>query len=165
MRTLQQLNKTIIDLKKSGVDKDKSDPANGDYVLKNKVYYRKSDRPNYILKWCTVKDPESKNPKMPMTSVWKYSFGFDFVKVSDFDYAVEGIVPNGDGYFQEGDAILMKIPVEQYVKKITDERQEHTNMLRQQKRSRDATLKKSGAQIKDDMVSDILGCPAEPQKG
>jgi len=165
MIPLQKLNKMIVDLKKSGVDKEKSNPAKGEYVFKNpKVYYKKSDRPDYVIKWCVMQNSDNNNPMIPLTEAWKYQYGFDFVKSSEFDYAVESIRPNGDGYFRVGDAVLMKIPTAVYVEKVIDERKAHDAQLRQQKTSWHAQLKKDGAVIKDDMVSDILGVAAEPQK-
>ena len=168
MIPLQNLKKHIIDLKKSGVDTRKSDVGPGKagkYVYsKEKVIYKKSDRPSVILKWCTMPQENQSNPKIPLTEAWKYTWGFDFVKASDFDYAVEGVTPNSLGYFQVGDAVLMKIPTDQYIAKVLEERQTHANQLKQQNRNWKTKTKKSGAVLKDDVVSDILGMDAEPQR-
>jgi len=162
MIPLQKLKK--IDLEKSGVDRKRSDPMAGKYVFnREKVYYKKSDRPSVILKWCTIPQENSANPKIALPQAWKYTWGFEFVKTTDFDYAVEGVTPNGDGYFQVGDAVLMKIPTDQYIAKVLEERQTHANQLKQQNRNWKTKTKKSGAVLKDDVVEDILGMPAEPQ--
>ena len=165
MIPLQKLNRRIIDLKASKVDKTKSKPAEGKYIFgAEKVYYAKKSRPPFILKWCVRPSVDSKNPGVPLVESWKYQYGFDFVKAGDYDYWVEGLTPDGDGHFVHGDAVLMKIPTEAYVTKVKEERDEHKNKLRGNVRGFRNRMKQQKADIKDDVLSDIMGgIDIEPQ--
>lgn len=165
MIPLYELNRRIVDLRASKVDKIKSNPDRGEYAFKGtKVYYSKKDRPPVIMKWCVRPKYDDKNPGVPLVESWKYHYGFDYVKASDWDYWVEGLRPDSEGHFSHGDAVLMKIPVEEYVKKVKNDRDESKRQLRGGIKSFRSRMRKQKAEIKDDVLGDILGVDTEPHR-
>jgi hypothetical protein len=68
--------------------------------------------PEYVFKW---------NRYEPRTNFreirnWQIQFGAEFVSVDD-DYVPEGIPADSEGHFPFDDAVLVKIPIDRYVKK------------------------------------------------
>lgn len=161
MIPLQALNRRILDLKASKVDTEKSTPAN--YVFKgDKKYYSKRSKPKFITKWCTV--PNEKERGVPLLKSWEFLYGFTPVKFNDFDYWVEGITPDGSGHCIHGDAILVKIPIEKYVEKVKADRKASVDATVSGVRSFKARTQKTGGELKNDIVSDILGIDSQPNR-
>jgi hypothetical protein len=116
---LQEIN--IVDLKNSKWDREKSDPTKGKYVfLPNKkryIDYRGDSgaRPPFKFIWNRY-NPYSQPPYKDIAE-WQAKWKCELVKASDEDYWPEGVMPNQDGAYTNGDVILMKMPLEEYLQK------------------------------------------------
>lgn len=116
------LNKIkFVDLKRSDVNWDASDPLKGKYVFRKKVYITQASyasdslRPPHVLKWVTDNDETGDSSVMN----YKYEFGAEEVNYKDRDYWPEPLMPNETGHYKfYPDALLMKIPVERQLEKI-----------------------------------------------
>lgn len=100
----------IIDVKRSVYDKEKSDPAKGKFVWQKKVfidYKSPENRPKFKFSWnrnheWAVGDWQNKWP------------GCTFVEPQD-NYVPAGLSPNADNHYIFKDAVLMKIPIQEYI--------------------------------------------------
>lgn len=108
--------KRIVDLNRSEWDKAKSAPTKGNYEFTKKVYVEKADyldaqvRPPYKFKW---------NRYEPRTNYkevrdWQIKLGASFVTTKD-PWWPEGVPPDSEKKYVFGDAVLMKIPLRQYL--------------------------------------------------
>lgn len=107
----------IIDLKRSQWDRKKSDPKKGRYDFQKIVYYKTRDfQEGYIhpykLKWCKYSEKDYPRP-FAKYQEWmvKYKNAMSMVKVGD-DYVPEGVFPDAEGKYVDGDLVLVKIPIE-----------------------------------------------------
>ena len=102
----------IISVKASEWDKEKSKPSEGEYVFTKKVFvepslYRTPHRPLFTFRW-------NRNHEYAIAD-WQNKWpGCTFVTPKD-GYIVDRLHPNGEGHYVYKDAVLMKIPVEEYV--------------------------------------------------
>lgn len=105
----------FVDLTRSELEKS-SDPRKGNYEFRKKVYVEKADyrnasvRPPFKFQW---------NRYEPRTNYkevrdWQIKLGASFVTLND-PYWPEGIPPDGEGKYVFGDAVLMKIPLRQFL--------------------------------------------------
>jgi len=151
----------LIDLKRSEIDKEKSDPKIGKYVFKKKAYtkYPFADD-TYKYKWNTVdRRPNQISPE----EEWKINYKFDYVVVGQDNVWPEGVKPNGEGHYQFGDAILMKCRIEDYIEKRKHEIAKSEKAYKAKRDEYQASLRKIGRQVKgkvdidEQMRQDILG--------
>lgn len=106
----------LIDLRTSGVDKANSNPEKGEYTFKNGkryVTYRgdKAAAPPYKFVWVRYYAGDKYRDVRDYKTNWKASE----VTTSD-PYWPEGIIPT-NGFYIEGDVILMKVPILEYARK------------------------------------------------
>lgn len=144
----------IVDLKASDIDKSASDRATGKFVFKKKVYidYQgvKSARPLYRFSWCT---------NTPFAIVdWQQKWsGTDFVSVND-DYWPESGTVDANGHYVYGpDAILMKIPIESYLKQRRKEIQRSEMAPKAVVQSLHDEYRAAGVDITDEQAHAMLG--------
>jgi len=107
----------IVDLNRSELDEEKSDIDKNKYVFKKKVYVKRPDdylkketRHPYFFHWGRQTDSGRE------VDNWKIKWGYDFVTKED-KYWPEGVPRNTEGHYQWGDAVLMKIPIRNFLKK------------------------------------------------
>jgi hypothetical protein len=102
----------IVDLKRSKQDAKKSNPDKAEYVFEPgaKKYVDKSAMiaDNACFSWCQY------NPRdgMRMLNEWKVKYGYEPVKHSVDPYWPEGAQKNALGYWQYGDLVLVKAPLD-----------------------------------------------------
>lgn len=111
----------FVDLKKSKLDKEKSNLETDDYRFKSggKVYVDPrgiTRSPDYKIKWGSlIRDGRD-------LMMLRFSFPFwDFVTPEDKIWP-EGVKRNSDGHYQYGDAILIKCELQNYLDKIKKDR-------------------------------------------
>ena len=101
----------IVDLKRSKLDK-KSDPERPEYVFQpgGKKYIDKSAMiaDNLCFSWCQY------NPRdgFRMLNEWKVKYGNEPIKHKVDPYWPEGAEKNSQGYWQYGDLIAVKAPLD-----------------------------------------------------
>jgi len=106
-----------VDMKKSTINKEKSDEKRGVYTFKKKVLYTPKPSDGYAYKWVQTR-PEN-------IQKWQYSHKADFVTVGDDVYPAP-LAVNADGHYQMpgGDLVLMKIPMDIWLdKRVKEKRQ------------------------------------------
>jgi len=112
MATLADLK--IVDLKRSIIDKEKSDPSKNRYVFIEKKYVDKEtySAENIWFSWCHY------NPKdgFEMFEDWRLN-GWEPVRRGEDHYYVEGATPHVDGYWTYKDVILMKCTLDDEAKR------------------------------------------------
>lgn len=108
----------FVDLRHSDWDKEKSKRETGEYIFDNKVYLKYRKNPAFHLAWCRY-NPHSTPPYADLWE-WQVMWGYTPVTTMD-DYWPEGIPPNADGKYVNGDLILVKTPMKNYLKKRADE--------------------------------------------
>jgi len=102
----------IVDLKRSEVDKDKSNPEKGEYVFKpgGKKYINKEAKiaDNSWFSWCQY------NPRdgFRMLNEWKVRYGYEPVICGKDPYWPEGAMRNSEYHWQYGDLILVRAPLD-----------------------------------------------------
>lgn len=113
--TLQDVK--IVDLNRSELDKEKSDINKNKYVFKKKVYVKHPDdylkaetRHPYFFHWGrqTADGREIES--------WRIKWNYDFLTKED-PYWPEGVPRNAEEHYQWGDAVLMKIPIRDFIAK------------------------------------------------
>ena len=107
----------IIDMERSIIDKERSEPENGLYFFKEKVsitdksYKDASTCPPDVLKWGRMTENGGQIRK------WRLVYHFDFVVHGEDPYYPEGAELDGEGHWIFGDAILMKCPLELHMER------------------------------------------------
>ena len=143
-------SKHIIDLEHSVLDKEKSNIEKNIYEFKKKIYYRKDKSPAHALKWGTTAEGGR------LAELWKTKWNFDFVTKGG-RYLPEGVKPNAEGHYVLGDAVLMQCPIDDYAKKQRESMDESRDAVKHSKARFTAETRKHKAEVKDEMVGDILG--------
>lgn len=107
----------IIDMERSVIDEERSEPENGLYFFKEKVVisdksYRDAGTcPPDVLKWGTMTEDGRQIRK------WRLTYHFDFVVHKEDPYYPEGAELDAEGHWIYGDAVLMKCPLELYMQR------------------------------------------------
>jgi len=120
----------FVDLKRSKVDWEKSQPQSGKYVFRGDPAYvdyvsDEAPLPDHKVQWV------NHNPYN--VDRWRYKYGYEIVKWQDKLYWPEGFEPNAEGRYQYRDTILMMCPADVYVerKRKEIERSERATRSRQ----------------------------------
>lgn len=107
----------IVDLNRSELDKKNSDIDKNIYKFKKKVYvkhpedYLKAETMHpYFFHWGRM------TPDGRAIETWRNNWNYDFLTKED-SYWPEGVRRNEEGHYQWGDAVLMKIPIRDYIAK------------------------------------------------
>ena len=151
MRTLKDIK--IIDLEKSVLDDKLSDPNKDLYVFKKKVYSKypfASER--YKFKWGRHTADGRRIDE------WRYLYNADFVIPKDKMWP-EGLKRNAEGHYQFGDAVLMKVPLADYIAQKKDEMQRSNRRSKAMIKKHQADVRKvdKGAVMSDEEVAETLG--------
>ena len=111
----------IVDLRRSELDKRNSDIDKNIYKFKKKVYvqhpedYLKTEtRHPYFFHWGRM------TADGRAIETWRNRWNYDFLTKED-SYWPEGVRRNEEGHYQWGDAVLMKIPIRDFIKKRKQE--------------------------------------------
>uniref|UniRef100_A0A6M3K585 Uncharacterized protein n=1 Tax=viral metagenome TaxID=1070528 RepID=A0A6M3K585_9ZZZZ len=142
----------FVDLKQSKVDWDKSVPEEGKYVFKDKVVidYRSdaSALPEHKVQWCRNAQNDLQH--------WIYSLHYDFVRVDDKHYWPEGIKPNAEGMYVNGDLILMQCPAILYAERKKREIDKANRARKDAMKKFEADTQKDGMAVGKQLLSDLL---------
>ena len=113
MPWLQELK--LVDLNHSIIDKDNSKPEIGQYEFVEKKYVTYQDpevRPTWYFSWCRYV-PQNNYAEF---NEWKWHWKFSKVVVED-GFWPEGLAPDANGAYTNGDLILVKCPLSEYIKR------------------------------------------------
>ncbi|MHC4752734.1 MAG: hypothetical protein ACYTFW_23040 [Planctomycetota bacterium] len=160
MRPLRDVR--IVDLNKSILDEKASDRDKDIYVFKKKVYvgkqigkdFKKMRDDVFQFKW--GRDPMPGMGLIPENTpnLWAADFGATYVTPED-GYWPELFTRDANGHYKypNGDAVLVKIPLEKYIEKRKEDIETHEAQLKSTKEAMDRHLTKTDKQ----MIADNLG--------
>lgn len=141
----------IIDMERSVIDEERSEPENGLYFFKEKVeitdksYKDASLCPPDVLKWGTM------TPDGRQIRKWRLVFHYDFVVHKEDPYYAEGAELDSEGHWIFGDAILMKCPLDIHMqRKLGDMKKAEDNLKAKGRQFRTAVAK----DVKDAAMSE-----------
>ncbi len=104
----------IVDLGKSKIDAQHSDPEHGRYVFLEKVYIAgKNHSEDKFFSWCRNKETD--------ISEWRYSYGFEPVKAGVDPYWPDGLAPSANGLYVRGDLVLVMCPLVMEIERRNEE--------------------------------------------
>jgi hypothetical protein len=133
----------LVDLRRSKIDKKRSDPKQGIYEFEpnGKVYVSWKDpatRPPHYVKW-------NRNTPYDVEG-WKIKWNYSYVTIDD-PYWPEGVKPNENGhYVYRTDMVLMKCPLEDYVKKRAKEIEKSELAVAAKRREYEEMVRQKGSQ-------------------
>lgn len=140
MVNINEILKRIIDVKKSVIDAEKSNPARGQFKFKKCVYYTTKGKHlrecPYYFAFCRM-DKEGLEPSM-----WTYD-GWEFVTKDD-DFIPDGVAPNAEGHYQVADVVLMRKPMGLWLKARLDRCKQEDQALKARDRQFREQAKKEG---------------------
>lgn len=119
---LDDVQKSVVDLKRSDWDPAKSDRAKGVYSFKTKVYIKLSDyndevaRPDHVLKWIGFEDDETS----ASYKLYRQKYGAEPVTTED-PYFPELADIDAEGHYRYMDTILVKIPLVVWLRKRVED--------------------------------------------
>lgn len=147
MDSLRELNRHMVDLRRSRYDKERSIPRDGIYFFEpnGKVYLRFDDykddatRPKFAYRWVAY----DKSDDFANMRQWSFKWGAVPVRYDDPITEVwpETLTPTAEGHYRYQDLILMRIPVEVWIDKIDADRSHYDH-------AREALDKKFRAEAK-----------------
>ena len=119
---LADLNKRMVDLRRSEINWDLSSREDGKYQFIKKVYLRFDDykdsstRPNYVYRWVAYDDKDD----FRNFNHWKMELDAEVVNASDATNEVwpETLTPTSEGHYRYMDLILMRIPLLRWLQKL-----------------------------------------------
>lgn len=119
---LSELNRRMVDLRRSEIDWPRSSRKDGRYMFTKKVYLRFDDykdsstRPNYVYRWVAYDDKDD----FRNFNHWKMEFDAEPVFATDETTEVwpETLVPNAEGHYRYMDMILMRVPLLRWLEKL-----------------------------------------------
>jgi len=138
----------IIDLKRSVIDEKNTNRKKGVYKFTKKVYshsgdYLKTDtRPDWVFEWNRY---EPSNGYAEVRK-WELTRSASFLTAKD-GFVAEGLRPNTDGLFILGDAVLMKIPLKEWLDKREGDVLRANRAPAQMLKAFKARTQKEGAEI------------------
>ena len=108
-------NIKIVDLRDghSIWDKEKSHPKKGQFVIEKEEIiqsprsYHNPGRPPVWFSWATDRD----------LNEWKYSWGYEPIVAGKDPYWPKPLSPDSEGWYRNGDAILVACPLKNYLEK------------------------------------------------
>jgi hypothetical protein len=113
MSDIRWLNNHIVDLSKTDWDKEKSDPAKGQFVFKGpKVYFKRGDGSDWRVGFFIRYAPPYRD-----LSMMEFTMQTTPIKAIDALAYPEGLRPNAEGYYQFDDVILAKEPKMHYLRR------------------------------------------------
>jgi len=143
-------------LEKAKTEK-KRQKTTGDYEFIEKKYVdfmgSKSARPPYWFTWCRY---EPTNNYRELSS-WKARWNYSTVNMDEDNYLPEGIVPNGEGNYTDGDLILVKCPLIDHLRRRKLEVDVSKGGARAKLEKFHSDMQRSGAAIPDEEAERMLG--------
>ena len=144
----------LVDLRRSKIDKKRSDPKKGIFKFEpnGKVYVSwrtEAFRPPHHVKW---------NRNEPYAiSRWEIKWGYSNVTTED-PYWPEGLKPNEEGHdVYQTDMILVKCPLENYVEKRKKEIEKSERASSAKRRELQDLAAKSGGALGEKLEARIFG--------
>ena len=121
---LADLKRTMVDLRRSKWDKERSSPKDGRYLWTDKVYMKAGDykddqtRPKFVYRWVAFDERDD----FVNFNHWRMHFGAVPVDYKDdlVEIYPEPLVPTVVGHYRYMDMILMRIPLERWVDEKID---------------------------------------------
>ena len=155
-KLLPDVKEDMIDLKRSTLDKEKSDIKKFKYVFKDKVYFDDSHKPPYVLKWARKTD----NLKSAGILTKLARYGYFAIEPN-----VHGILPDPfthenvdeNGHLVYIDGLLCGIEYEKYIAKRKHEIMRSTRSAEKTKQEMEKLVKDAGGVIDDQMREFIEG--------
>ena len=160
---LKDVRDRLVDLKRSGVDWDRSDPVAGQYhfnapkvYLRWKDYKDASTRLNFVYRWVAYDNTDD----FRNINKWKWDFGAEFVVASDKSNEVWPELigkPGTDGFYHYMDMVLMKIPLLKWLEKREADITRFDKAREGLDRKFRAEAKAEGAEVTEVELKDIRG--------
>lgn len=143
----------FIDKRKSKIDSKKSNPELGLFFFDSdkKVKYKIKDSgkvSDYWYHWIHKEEYRISSVRAVR--------GYDFVTKDD-DVVPEGLKVNTEGHYQIGDLILMKCPLEQFLKRKLAARARSQADLQATLNKFKSSTRTEGADMEESMINDLLG--------
>ena len=156
---LAELKKRMVDLRRSEWDKERSSPKDGKYVWTKKVYLQTKDyrddmtRPKFKYRWVAY----DKNDDFASFQHWRMNYGATPVDYKDEATEVyqEPLVPDAEGHYRFMDMILMKLPVENEVGRVIDNRKQFDKAAEGLQKKFSSEAAGEDASHKESMVYDV----------
>ena len=142
----------VIDLEHSEWDKERSNPANGEYLFLSKKYVGPLGSGPWHFTWERY-SPESHYREIAEAK----SRGFSIVKSGVDLYWPESVVPNGEGYFVFGDLVLMKCRAVDELERLADNAEMSRGAGRAKLNAFRANAKSQGVDITDEAMERMSG--------
>jgi hypothetical protein len=160
---LKDVRDRMVDLKRSGIDWDRSDPVAGQYHFnKPKVYLRWSDykdsstRLDYVYRWVAYDDKDD----FRNINKWKWDMDADFVYGSDKSNEVWPELigkPGVDNLYHYMDMVLMKIPLLKYIEKREEDASRYDKAREGLDKKFRSEAAAEGAEVTEVELKDIRG--------
>jgi len=160
---LNDIKKRMVDLKRSGVDWDKSDPVAGKYEFANKkVYYHWKDykdastRLRYIYRWVAY----DANDDFRNINKWKWDFDAELVVATDKSNELWPEIvgkPSSDGYYHYMDMVLMRIPLVKWLEKKEADSKRYDKAREGLDKKFRAEAAAEGAEVSEVELKDLRG--------
>jgi len=111
MRSLRDIK--IVDMKRSEIDQEKSDPKKGKYVFISKKYVDAATKvaDNVTFSWCEYNAQDGYRT----LNTWRVRSNWEPVMDGEHAYWPEGVQPNAAGYYQFGDLVLVRRSLEEEI--------------------------------------------------
>ena len=124
---LKDVNNHLVDLRRSDVNWEMSDPKKGKYTFRDgkKVYLRFDDykdsatRPSWKYQWVAYDDKDD----FRNFNNWKMKFNAEPVMAGrTAEIWPEPLTPTVEGHYRYMDLILMRVPLDLWIDKLEDDR-------------------------------------------
>lgn len=149
----------IIDMRRTGIPKEqwkklqnaKQLPENWHEIRKYVPYDYKIDasiRPDYKFTW-------NRNVERHIKA-WQVKWNYSLVTVND-GYWPEGVRSNGEGHYEFGDLVLMKISLEDFIAKRKPEIEASNRQAAAELKRFEGERKKLGADVDDEILHRLIG--------
>jgi hypothetical protein len=139
-----------VDLNRSVIDHEHSDPKTGEYTFIEKVYvdYQNPEtRPPWYFSWCRWTDKNNYAEFNEWRTLWKFSK----VVIED-GYWPEGVAPDSNGNYTFGDLIWVKCPLKEYIDKRKHEIEMSESSTRNKLRQIRNEMKADGVDLDEKMI-------------
>ena len=149
---LRDIQKRMVDLRRSDWDKERSVPKNGEYYFKNKVYLTFNDykdsqtRPNFVYRFVAYDDKDDFRNMM----TWTHNFNAEIVRCDDplVEIWPEMIgKPDAEGKYRYKDLVLMRIPLEIWLDKMDEDSRRYDKAREGLDKRFKAECKAEGAEV------------------
>ena len=160
---LSDIKRRMVDLKRSGVDWERSSPQEGRFFFtKDKVYLNwrdykdSSTRPNFVYRWVAYDDKDD----FRNMNKWKWEFDAEVVAATDHTNEVWPELigkPNAEGHYRYMDMVLMRIPLLKWLEKREADTKRYDNARKSLDAKFRAEAAAEGAEVTEVDIKNIRG--------